>query len=246
MIVDRNGIDLWRRVSDHLQEDIQKGVLTPGAKLPASSKLATRFGVHQHTVLKAISHLQNTGLLRVEQGRGTFVVEHHVPFRLGRQTWFEHNLQESHHVPTRTVLSVAELPAPAEVAASLVMNEGETVVLASLLGEADDVPVYIGRHYFPSARFPGIADTFLRFGSDRSQDIVFSKILAPYGCMHFRRKSARIRGRLPEADEMRHLKIGRSIPLIETRITLIDQQDEPVVYGIAAYCSDRVELTVDL
>ena len=246
MAKNRNGIDLWRQVGETLAADIATGALAPGDRLPASSRLAERFGVHQHTVLKAIAHLQDQGLLRVEQGRGTFVVEHAVQFRLGEQTWFEQNLLESHHVPTRRVLSVIEMPAPPEVAAALAMDPGGEIVRAVLLGEADEVPVYCGRHHFDATRFPGIGDVFRGFGDGRSRNIVFAQILGRYGCADFRRKAIRIRGRLPDADEARDLQMGRTTPLVETRITLVDRQDHPLVYGVAAYCSDRVELAIDL
>ena len=246
MANDQNDIDRWRQVSDALAGEITSGVLAPGQRLPASSKLATRFGVHQHTVLKAFSHLQDEGLLRVEHGRGTFVVEHPVQFRLGEQTWFEQNLLESHHVPTRTVLSVLEFPAPSDVAAGLGLPDGDSVVQAMLLGEADGMPIYLGRHHFPVRRFPGIGDIFRGFGAERSKDIVFSKILEPYGCADFRRRTIRIRGRLPDQEEARQLQMGRLTPLVETRIVLVDRQDRPLVYGLAAYCSDRVELAIDL
>ena len=246
MARDRRGVDLWRQVSETLAKEISGGMLESGERLPASSKLATRFGVHQHTVLKAISHLQEEGLVRVEQGRGTFVVEHPVQFRLGKQTWFEQNLLESQHLPTRTVLSVLEMPAPDEVAVPLGIKPGAEIVRAVLLGEADGVPVYCGRHHFSTQRFPGIGDVFRAFGAERSNDIVFSRILKRYGFGDFRRRAIRIRGRLPDADEARWLQMGRSTPLVETRITLVDQGDRPLVYGLAAYCSDRVELAVDL
>ena len=242
----QKGIDLWRQVGETLAEDISSGVLAPGERLPASSKLAERFGVHQHTVLKAISHLQDAGLLRVEHGRGTFVVEHAVQFQLGERTWFEQNLLQSQHVPTRWVLSVLEMRAPLEVAAALNIDQGEETVRVVLLGEADNVPVSYGRHYFATRRFPGIGDVFRGFGEARCRTVVFSQILERYGCGDFRRKTIRIRGRLPDVDEARDLQMGRTTPLVETRITLVDRQDRPVVYSLAAYCSDRVELAIDL
>lgn len=30
--------------------------------------------------------------------------------------------------------------------------------------EADGIPIHIGMHYFPAARFPGIDEVFLSFG----------------------------------------------------------------------------------
>ena len=242
----RSGVDRWKQVSELLADDISTGALAPGARLPSSRALATRFGVHRHTVLKAISHLQDQGLLRVEQGRGTFVVEHAVQVRLGQQTWFEQNLMDSHFLPTRQVLTVLEMPAPADAAAALAVGPGDPVVRIEHLGEADGIPIYFGRHYFPAARFPRVADDFRGFGTERSTEIVFARILEAHGFGDFRRKAIRIGARLPDAEEARYLQMGRATPLVETRIVFVDRQDRPVMYGFSAYCSDRVELTIDV
>ena len=50
--------------------------------------LSERFGVNRHTVRRAISTLVEQGLLRVEQGRGTFVAEDVVEFVVGERTRF--------------------------------------------------------------------------------------------------------------------------------------------------------------
>ena len=57
-----------------LAEDIASGALTTGERLPSSESLAARFSVNRHTVLKAISHLESEGLVRIERGRGAYAV----------------------------------------------------------------------------------------------------------------------------------------------------------------------------
>lgn len=242
----KEGSDLWRQVSARLARSIETGELSPGERLPASSRLAGEFGVHQHTVLKAISHLQDNGLLRVEQGRGTFVVEHPIAFQLGRQTWFEQNLSKQSHTPSRQVLTVTQGPASADVQKALKLPKSANAVCARLLGEADAVPIYIGRHYLPADRFPGLFDVFEDLRKRSSKRVVFAELLAPFGVIEFSRTQAKIRGRLPDLEEARLLRCAPRTPLIETHITLVDRTDEPIVYGVSAYCSDRVELAVDI
>ena len=238
--------ELWRQVSDKLEQSIASGALSPGERLPASSKLAGEFSVHQHTVLKAIAHLQESGLLRVEQGRGTFVVEHPIAFRLGQQTWYEQNLSEQSRIPSRRVLDVSREAASPQVQKGLALSEGADAVCAKLLGEADGVPIYLGRHYLPAERFPAIGDVFEDLRVRSARRIVFSELLSPFGVDEFSRTRAVIRSRLPDLDEARLLQCAPKAPLLETHITLVDQALEPIVYGVSAYCSDRVELTVDI
>ncbi|MHA7777975.1 phosphonate metabolism transcriptional regulator PhnF [Roseibium sp. M-1] len=242
----RNETDLWRKVSDNLQEAIKSGKLTPGERLPASSRLAEEFGVHQHTVLKAISYLQDHGLLRVEQGRGTFVVEHSIAFRLGRQTWFEQNLSEQSQMPSRHILSVATGPAEPQVHTALGMPADSQLVCARLLGEANGVPIYIGKHYFGAEKCSGI-DTVLEDLKTRgASQLVFADILSQFGITGLRRSGVKIRSRLPDNEECRYLQCSPRTPLMETYISLSDSASNPIVYGISSYVSDRVELTIDL
>lgn len=245
-VMDKNGINLWRQVSEALADEIVSGALPAGERLPASTTLATRFGVHRHTVLKAISHLQSEGLLRVEQGRGTYVVENPVKFRLGPQTWFEQNLLDSSYLPSRTVLSVDEMPAPHDVGRALGLSAGDEVVLVNLVGEADGFPVYFGNHYFPSGRLPGVGRIFRDFGHGPTDKVVFSDILGSLGYPDFRRKSIRIRSRPPSSDEARHLQMASSTAVLETETTLVDPDDVPVAHAFVRYSSDRVELIMEL
>jgi GntR family phosphonate transport system transcriptional regulator len=208
--------------------------------------LAQRFGAHQHTVLKAISHLQSEGIVRISRGRGTFVVLQPIGFRLGRKTWFEQNLLENNHIPARKILAIAPTPAPDEIAVALDLEPGAPLLFVTMLGEADGMPVYLGRHYFSLDRLPGLESVFHDLNAEGRDQIVFSDILGRAGVVEFQRKAVKIRGRLPEASEMHHLQIGRSIPLLETVITLVDANGLPLVHAFSAYCSDRIELVLDL
>src|SRR5882672_10134367 len=86
--MNRDGMTVWRQISQTLAGEIDDGVLAPGQRLPASADLAARFGVNRHTVLRAISHLQVEGLVRTERGGGIYV-ERAIPYRMGTRTRLE-------------------------------------------------------------------------------------------------------------------------------------------------------------
>jgi len=243
---DRGDGDLWRQISETITDEISRGVLPPGQRLPASTALAARFGVHQHTVLKAVSHLQAEGVLRVERGRGTFVAERPIAFQIGARTWFEQNLLESNHAPARRVLSVVEMAAPHALAETLRIQPGDALCVVTLLGEADGVPIYLGRDHFPVERLPGIGDYFRSFGSEPTDRIVFSSLFRQFGVDDFRRRDVRVRARPPSTSEVHHLRMTMNVPILETIVTLVDRVDRPLAQGLAAYCSDRVELAMSL
>src|SRR5262245_44782592 len=178
---EREGISVWRQVGDALLLDIENGTFQAESRLPPSVALAQRFGVNRHTVLRAISHLQAEGVVRVERGRGTYVVVNRLEYRLGPRRWFEQNLLDSGKVPTRTVLAVTEMKAEAPVARALDIRKGSPVVFVKTMGEADGFPVNFGCHYFPAKRLPGIAQAFQRFGDKPTAKLSFAEIFRSLG-----------------------------------------------------------------
>ncbi|WP_336516370.1 FadR/GntR family transcriptional regulator [Pollutibacter soli] len=72
-------------VADELQQQIRKGVYPVDSRLPIEPELMQIFGVGRSTIREAIRILSNNGLLRVQQGLGTFVVRSQVAESLDTQ-----------------------------------------------------------------------------------------------------------------------------------------------------------------
>lgn len=64
---------LYVQIAMSLKREIAERILKPGEQLPAISDLASRHNVAIVTVRQAIAVLEDEGLLRRQQGRGTFV-----------------------------------------------------------------------------------------------------------------------------------------------------------------------------
>ncbi len=62
-----------RRIYLMLRERILSGEYAPGAALPASTRIATQFGVSTVTARLAVAQLEHDGLVTRQHGRGTFV-----------------------------------------------------------------------------------------------------------------------------------------------------------------------------
>jgi len=66
------GETVHERLIAAISEDISRGVIQPGGRLPAHRELAKALGISVATVTKAYSALQRSGLARSEAGRGMF------------------------------------------------------------------------------------------------------------------------------------------------------------------------------
>ena len=67
----RPGPPLYAQLADVLRQQIENGMLPPGAKLPNLLRMAEIFGVARVTARQAVQLLCLEGLLTSRQGRGT-------------------------------------------------------------------------------------------------------------------------------------------------------------------------------
>ncbi|GAI87898.1 unnamed protein product [marine sediment metagenome] len=62
-------------IVQQIKDQIKKGILKPGEKLPSERKLADLLGVSRASIREAIQALAFSGYLEVIQGKGTYVLE---------------------------------------------------------------------------------------------------------------------------------------------------------------------------
>jgi len=63
----------YRRIADAIDEDVQKGALRAGARLPPHRDMADHLGVTVTTVTRAYTEAARRGLISGHVGRGTFI-----------------------------------------------------------------------------------------------------------------------------------------------------------------------------
>ena len=73
------GVPIGTQLAWALSERISKGTLKPGDKLPSVRELAAEAGVNVNTARAVYARLEREGLIRSEQGRGTFVTSKEEP-----------------------------------------------------------------------------------------------------------------------------------------------------------------------
>lgn len=65
----------YYKLMDDLKEQILRGEIQTGDKLPSENELSAKYQVSRQTVRKALSILENAGYIYAEHGRGTFCSE---------------------------------------------------------------------------------------------------------------------------------------------------------------------------
>ncbi len=229
------GTPLWRQIAHSLASGIGPGGLQPGDRLPTEAQLAARHGVNRHTVRRAIETLVRSGLVRVEQGRGSFVAEERIDYTVQPRTRFNEWIRQQNKEPTGQVLHVRAVAATAQVAAGLGIPRGTTVALFGRLGMADGVPVSLASHYFPLAARPGLLEAL------RTEPSI-TAALQSVGIADYRRQVTRVSARMPTTAEAGLLQVPRSRPVLVCENVNVDLAGAIVEFGVSKYPSTRVQV----
>jgi GntR family phosphonate transport system transcriptional regulator len=235
----KSGSALWHQIGEILAADIAAGTFAPGDRLPTEPELMERFGVSRFTVRQALGHLEQRGLVRAEQGRGTFVHREVLDYTLSKKTRFSQNLIEQGFEPGGELLIHEIVPGSERVAARLKLASGALVIHRRGVMTADGVPVELGDSYYPADRFPN-------FDRARLQYQTITAALASYGVHDYVRLSTEIEARLPNAEEARLLRQPKSTPVLVVLKVDVDTDGVPIAYAETAWSAERVTFKVDV
>lgn len=227
----------WELVRSQITQSIATKKLRPGEKLPNDLELASRYGVNRHTVRYAIQALEREGVLRVEMGRGTFVVENPTPYLISPKARLTENLLSQGRLARREILSARTLSADERLARHLQLDVGDDVLCIDTLSYQDDIPIVIGHNYFPAIRTPGLLEEFSGINS-------ISTALERVGIAAYAQRWVVINARLPTADEARLLGMSTTAPVFVKEN--LDCADEvPIKYAENVLCASRISFCVD-
>lgn len=230
--------DRWRDIRAAIKQDIESGVLRPGAKLPTEPELVRAYGAGRHSVRRAVIELGKEGLLSVEQGRGTFVQSRpRLTYAIGTRTRMHRNMAAQGVDVTGERLGAEVCAASSRIAQALGLVEGAEVVATRRRSFANDVPVSFGTLYHDAARF---AD----FPTRREDMGSVSAVYATYGIEDYKRASTQIYARPAQGDEAQMLSQHPDMPVIVVLAIDAELDGTPIAYTEVIWSAARV--TFDL
>ena len=235
----RSGISLWRQIADHIRIAISNGEFDTDNRLPGEIALAKRFRVNRHTVRSAIAALTREGVVRVEQGRGTFIHRRkRLHYPIGRRTRFSEGLAGQIKSGDRILKEHALQPAPANVAQALSLEPGAPVVRLETVNTADKLPVSRATSWFDGDRFPDFAERYIKYGS-------ITAILKSYGVADYVRISTRISAHHADPATLEDLQLSPGAIMLRTEAINAEIGGQPIEYANSYFAADRIELDID-
>jgi GntR family transcriptional regulator len=232
------GIPVYVRIRETLRDEITKGTLKRGERLPPEHELAAKFSVSRMTIRESIEDLVNEGLLYRRHGVGTFVAFPHLQRDHTRLTSFFDKAEEEGVSVRAELLSLEVMPAKAIIARALDLPPGSRVIRIRTLRYADDVPITVHEAYVPQKPFASIVN----------ENLEAQHLWTLYEKCGYKVKRAVQRLEAREADrELADLmKIKEGAPILFKERTVYAEDGTPVEFTYCYNRGDVYSLTVAL
>ena len=158
-------IPLYLQMATRLEEQIRRGEIGVGSRLPPETALAQETGLNRNTVRQAIGLLVRKGLIEKQKGVGSFVRRGealHPVHELGRLTSFVDDFDVAGIETEDVLLARRQERAGTALAAQLGLDPGGPVVMIERLRIANRTPFVLEQEYFPFDQFSGLLQTEIR------------------------------------------------------------------------------------
>jgi GntR family transcriptional regulator len=151
-------VPLYHQLRTILQDRLVRGAWRPGQQLPTEDELVSQFGVSKATVRQALRELAQAGLVRREQGRGTFVADSKIKFGPRLLSSFTEEMRDSGLGAASRVLEQKLAPADDQVADKLSVPHATEVFVLRRLRLAGGEPMGLQTAFIPGNLVPGILE----------------------------------------------------------------------------------------
>jgi len=237
-VVRKPGVALYYQIANLLREQIASGQLRPGDRLPSEDELCELFQVSRTTVRAALDVLVSAGLVRREQGRGTYVEESRLEQASERLCGFTEEMRQRGLRPETKVLKVQKEAADEFLAKKLNLTPGAAVIRIERLRLADGEPMGIQKAFLPFSLCPSLLD------DDLSQSL-YELLEKKYNIIPCKAEDTYYVGKVsPQEAKLLRVPAGAAAFVVE-RVTL-DSNGEPIEYVRSIMRGDRYRISLKL
>lgn len=229
-----HSVPKYIQLIERIKEDIQRQALVSGEQLPNEDKLAAQYNMSRGTVRKAIGELQRMGLVRKEQGRGTFVNETKPVLSGFSLVEFDHYVRTQGHIPSTRTLIYETIASTNEISEKLAIEPQEPVLHIVQTRLADDKPIVYEERFFARRLCPDMTRSAVEESS------IHWLLVEAYQIPLIRMAHTIEVARLPD-DKFDVFKVNEAIPVFHVdrlSFTQIEGEVQPFVWYQAYYRSD--------
>jgi GntR family transcriptional regulator len=226
---------LYQQIKGFILNSLRSGEWKPGDAIPSEMELASRFGVSQGTVRKAIDELAAENLVIRRQGKGTFVATHaeqHVQFRFLKLVP-DSGARGSEGPAQRDIIECKRGRATADVARALSLRTGDTVLQARRVLSFGGTPIIVEDIWLPAAPFKGLTAERLA----NYQGPMYALFETEFN-VRMVRAEEKIRAIPASTIHQDLLRVKPGTPLLSVERIAYTYRDEPMELRRASYRTD--------
>jgi GntR family transcriptional regulator len=219
-------------LANYLRDGILSGDYPPGSKLPSTRVLKERFGVAPQTIKNANDMLAEEGLAYSQRGSGIIVRPHRQrtvvpaatksPAAPGEAYPWLTEAGKTGSAGSSTLLEVAEVEPPADVAEALGIAKPQRAVRRSQILSIGDEPAEYVQCYYPVELARGTQLVEKRKIKGGTPRLLTDLGYPPLRCVD------RLASRLPTPEQAKALALPGKLPVLRT-LRVVYSQDDRVV-----------------
>lgn len=238
MIIRDSGVACYQQLSDILIAQIEKKDLKPGNQLPTEIELSKVYKLNRHTVRQAIERLENEGFVYRMRGKGTFVANNKIPYKISKKARYTTSILDVGLTPDARLLDSFETTAGRELSVKLNVNPADKVTVLEILRFVNKIPFCQTTSFLSSAKFPELMNHM-------SGPFSLYKLLREQYGVEATRASSTFEVSTAERSDIDILQISPRVPLLIVKSISKSQHGEIAEYCITKFRGDLCNITVD-
>lgn len=233
---------LYKQLKDRILTALSDGSLPARTKLASERELVEQYGVSRITVRQAMKELVLEGYLRSHPGKGFYATgRHHAPaYELELLRSFTATALAHGQRPGSRMLHLGIEPASAEIALSLLIEDGAPVVSLRRLRLLDGQPVAISHDWMAHDQVPGLTELDWAI-ENRS---LYADLQGSYG-LDPQRGQTILSARMAEGDEAELLGLPGQAAVLTVEQIAYDRQNTPINLTFSTHHPQRYPLRLD-
>ena len=231
-------VPAYMKVYSQLKDLILNDTYPIGSPVPKEPDLCSKFGVSRTTVRKAMELLEQGGFVKIQQGRGTEVLDYRTTQKLNLVSSFTETLESKGYVVQSKRMHIDMVDPPKNVLDDLNQPEDTKVVRIQRIQLANGKPVALMTNYVIPDLVPGILSDAGTFVS------LYHHLESKYGILITAAKD-NIKAKAADFLESELLQIPIGSPLlVDRRITF--SKDRPIEVVLMIVDASKYEFSVNL
>lgn len=145
----------YLKIASILKQEVENGIYKPGDHLPVERELQSRFQVSKMTIRHALQILEQQGVIRIERGRGAFVIDLQIQ-RSKEILGLTELLSRKGLTCHSKVVEIAKIKPDPKIQKLMNLKDGEEVYYLYRIRYADDEVIAIENSHINAKYCPGL------------------------------------------------------------------------------------------